>query len=161
MISVIFVCLGNICRSPTAELVFKKLVAEEGLSLSFRVDSFGTSDCEEGNPIYPPSARTLVARGVEGGHIAKQLSLRDVINSDYILVMDSENLMDVLRLTGGKFGEKIYKLGSFTAHAQDIADPWYTRNFELAFDQIEEGCRAFLEYIKREKGAALDYDAKH
>ena len=103
MINVAFVCLGNICRSPMAELIFTQMVKERGLSLSFRISSYGTSDCEEGNPVYPPAKKTLTAHGIEGGHIAKQISLKEVINNDYILVMDSSNLWDMLRLTGGKF----------------------------------------------------------
>lgn len=161
MIAVTFVCLGNICRSPMAELVFKKMVEEEGLALSFHITSFGTSDYEEGNPIYYPARKTLEKHGVSGTHTAKQLSLRDVVNNDYILVMDSSNLMDVLRLTGGKFGEKIFKLCSFTANPRDVADPWYTRDFERAFADISDGCRAFLEYIRREKAEALAYDKRH
>lgn len=161
MISVCFVCLGNICRSPTAELLFEKMLADRGLSLSFRVSSRGTSDCEEGNPIYPPAARTLAAHGIAGEHRAKQLSLSDVINCDYILVMDSSNLFDVLRLTGGRFGEKIFKLLSFASSANDVSDPWYTRDFERAYSDIERGCAAFLEYILKEKKEALGYDARH
>ena len=161
MISVAFVCLGNICRSPMAELVFKKLVKEQGLELSFNIDSFGTSDEEEGNPIYLPAQKTLKSHGVEGTHISKQLTLRDIVNFDYILVMDSSNLFDVLRLTGGKFGDKIFKLCSFTDSPRDVADPWYTRDFERAFSDILDGCQAFLEYIKREKREALDYDRRH
>lgn len=161
MISVAFVCLGNICRSPTAELVFKRMVEERGLKLSFDIASYGTSDEEEGNPIYPPSKKTLEAHGIFEEHIARPLTLRDVINSDYILVMDSQNLLDVLRLTGGKFGEKIFKLCSFTDSPRDVADPWYTRNFERAFSDITEGCKGFLDYILKEKSAALDYDVRH
>ena len=161
MISVTFVCLGNICRSPSAEIVFKKMVEEEGLSLSFDISSYGTSDCEEGNPVYPPAKKVLERHGYPSKHIARQLTLRDVINSDYILVMDSENLMDVLRLTSGKFGEKIFKLLSFTDTPRDLDDPWYTRDFERALSEIEEGCRAFLDYIKREKAEALSYDKRH
>lgn len=161
MISVTFVCLGNICRSPTAELVFKRMVEERGLSLSFDITSYGTSDEEEGNPVYPPSKKTLEAHGIYGGHTAKQLTLRDVVNNDYILVMDSQNLLDVLRLTGGKYGEKIFKLCSFTKNPRDIADPWYTRDFERAFAEITEGCRAFLEYVIKNNRGALEYDARH
>lgn len=161
MISVAFVCLGNICRSPMAELVFKKMVEDEGLALSFYVDSFGTSDEEEGNPIYYPAQKTLKAHGIGGTHRAKQLRLRDVVNNDFILVMDSNNLMDVLRLTGGKYGEKIFKLCSFTDNPRDVADPWYTRDFERAFSDIADGCRSFLKYVKREKANALDYDKRH
>ncbi len=147
MVSVTFVCLGNICRSPMAELIFKKLVEEKGLSSNFCITSFGTSDCEEGNPIYPPAARILKERGVKGEHRAKQLSLKDVLNNDYVLVMDSQNLLDILRLTGGNFGDRIFKLCSFTQNPRDIADPWYTRDFEKAYSDIYDGCKSFLEYL--------------
>ena len=161
MISVCFVCLGNICRSPMAELVFSKMVEEEGLSHSFEIFSRGTSDCEEGNPIYPPARATLEKHGVSGAHRAAQLTLRDVINVDYLIVMDSSNLMDVLALTAGRFGEKIYKLMSFANAPRDVADPWYTRDFERAYADICEGCRAFLDYLKEEKKEALAYDGRH
>ncbi len=147
MINVIFVCLGNICRSPMAELIFKKTVEERGISGSFIISSFGTSDCEEGNGVYPPAKRMLESHNVKGGHVAKQLSLKDVINADYILVMDSGNLFDVLRLTGGKFSEKIFKLCSFTSAPRDVADPWYTSDFERAYEDISDGCNAFLNYL--------------
>lgn len=161
MINVTFVCLGNICRSPMAELIFKRIVEDRGLSSSFRISSFGTSDCEEGNPIYPPAKKTLIMHGIAGGHVAKQLSFRDVINNDYVLVMDSENLFDVLRLTAGEYGDKIFKLCSFTDNPRDVADPWYTRNFERAFSDIEDGCKCFLEYLLRERPQLFEYDKRH
>ncbi len=161
MISVTFVCLGNICRSPMAQLIFEKLVAEHGLKNSFAISSFGTSDCEEGNRIYPAAKRILYENGVEGEHIARQISLKDVINNDYILVMDSENLMDILRLTGGEFGEKIFKLCSFTANPRDVADPWYTRNFQKAYSDILDGCKSFLDYLLLHKQQAFEYDSRH
>lgn len=161
MINVAFVCLGNICRSPMAELIFKNMVEERGLALSFRITSFGTSEYEEGNGIYPAAKKTLTNHGIPGNHVSKQLSLKDVINNDYILVMDGGNLFDVLRLTGGKFGEKIAKLCSFTSNPRDVADPWYTRDFEKAFSDIEDGCAGFLDYLLKEKAAAFEYDKKH
>jgi len=147
MINIAFVCLGNICRSPMAELIFKKMISEKNLQNSFRVSSFATSDEEEGNGIYPPAQRCLREHGIEGAHIAKQLSKKDVLNNDFVLVMDSQNLYDVLRLTGGEHGEKIYKLMSFTGSPRDVADPWFTRNFEKTYQDIVEGCEAFLNYI--------------
>lgn len=144
-----------------AELILKDMVEKEGLALSFNITSFGTSDYEEGNPIYPPAQKKLAEHGICGKHTARQLSLRDVINNDYILVMDSQNLLDVLHLTGGKFGEKVFKLCSFTSAPRDIADPWYTRDFERAYIDIADGCRAFLGYVKRERAEALGYDRRH
>ena len=161
MINVAFVCLGNICRSPMAELIFKKMLNEKNLQNSFRVSSFATSDEEEGNNIYPPAQRCLKEHGIEGSHIAKQLCKKDVINNDYILVMDSNNLYDVLRLTGGEYGQKIYKLMSFTGSSRDVADPWFTRNFEKTYQDVVAGCEAFLNYILCEKAEHIDYDNRH
>ncbi|MCD7729113.1 MAG: low molecular weight phosphotyrosine protein phosphatase [Clostridia bacterium] len=161
MVSVIFVCLGNICRSPMGEMILKKMVEEKGLAHSFCITSAGTSDCEEGNPVYPPAVRALKAHGLPYTHTARQLTKKDVINNDYILVMDSENLFDVLRLTSGEFGEKIFKLCSFTPSPRDVADPWITGDFETAFNDITEGCGYFLEYLLREKAEMFGYDKRH
>lgn len=161
MITVTFVCLGNICRSPMAELILKHLVKERGIGGSFDIKSFGTSDEEEGNPIYPPARRVLAAHGIEGGHVARQLSLKDVINSDFVLVMNTSNLLDVLRLTGGEFGDKIFKLLSFSPSPRDVADPWYTGDFEKAFVDIYEGVNYFLDYVLKEKSEAINYDKRH
>ena len=161
MISVIFVCLGNICRSPMAELIFKKMTDEPGLKLSFDITSRGTSDEEEGNPLYYPAARVLREHGIQGTHYATQLTKKDVINADYVLVMDSSNLFDVLRLTGGQCSDKMYKLCSFTSRPRDVADPWYTRNFEKAYEDILEGCEGFLDYLIKKHSDMLGYDARH
>lgn len=161
MINVAFVCLGNICRSPMGELIFKDMVRERGMESSFNISSFGTSDCEEGNPVYPPAKRALIRHGIAGNHTARQLSLKDVINNDYILVMDSQNLADVLALTGGKFSDKILKLCSFTSRPRDIADPWYTLDFERAFSDIEDGCASFLDYLSVNRAEMFDYDKRH
>ena len=161
MISVIFVCLGNICRSPMAEFVFKKMTKERGLSLSFDITSRGTSDEEEGNGIYPPAARTLRTHGIEGRHVSRQLTKKEVLNADYVLVMDSGNLFDVLRLTGGQCSEKVFKLCSFTSHPRDVADPWYTRDFEKAYSDIRDGCERFLNYVLSAHSDMLGYDSRH
>lgn len=147
MKSVVFVCLGNICRSPMAELMFKKMLAERDLAGEFYISSRATSSCEEGNGIYPPARRTLAAHGIEGSHRSTPLEKSDVINADYILVMDSENLFDVLRITGGKYGEKIFKLLSFAGENRDVADPWYTRDFEKTYTDLQAGLTGFLKYL--------------
>lgn len=144
-----------------AELVFKKLVKERGLKLSFNISSFGTSDCEEGNPIYPPAKRTLERHGVEGAHIARQISKKDILNNDYILVMDNYNLFALLDIAKESADDKIFKLRAFTGDNRDIDDPWYTRDFERAFSEIEEGCIKFLEYLLKTRKEAFDYDKRH
>lgn len=151
MINVAFVCLGNICRSPMAELIFKNMVEERGLGGSFLISSFGTSDEEEGNPIYPPAKHTLIMHGIAGNHTARQLTLKDIKNNDYILVMDGRNLLNIMHLTGGAYSEKVFKLCSFTPNPRDVADPWYTRDFERAFCDIEDGCKHFLDYVLKQK----------
>ena len=150
MINVTFVCLGNICRSPMAELIFKDMVEKRGLSRSFHISSCATSDEEAGNPIYPPAIRELARHGIYGTHRARRITKEDLLENDYILVMDSNNLSNVLRLAEGH-GEKIFKLCSFTGNPRDVSDPWYTRDFERAFCDIWDGCNAFLEYLLREK----------
>lgn len=144
-----------------AELIFKDMVKEEGVESSFCITSFGTSDEEEGNPIYPPAKRTLISHGIAGSHTAKQLSLKDVKNNDYVLVMDGRNLLDVMHLTGGEYSEKVFRLCSFTDNDRDVADPWYTRDFERAFADIRDGCKAFLEFVLKEKSELIKYNNRH
>lgn len=158
MFRVIFVCLGNICRSPVAEAVFKKMVEDGGLSSSFSIDSFGTSDCEEGNPVYPPAARTLKERGYGFSHRAKKISLSDVKNADYVLCMDGSNYDDLLSLAGEGYRDKIFLLGHFLPGKIIIDDPWYTRDFERTYQEIYASCAAFLSYMKSTHSDALAYD---
>lgn len=150
MIKVFFVCLGNICRSPMAELYFKKLTAERGYSDEFYIDSFGTCDGERGNPVYPPAKAELSRRGVSGSHIAKPLTASDAESADYILVSDGGNIARVLSITGGRFKDKIHRICDFTYDPRDVADPWYTRDFSKAFDDIKDGCDAFLDKLERD-----------
>ncbi len=161
MINVAFVCLGNICRSPMAELIFKNMIKERGLSSSFCVTSFGTSDCEQGNPIYLPAKKTLIMHGIAGNHTAKQISLSDIKNNDFILCMDSGNYRDLVRLAGESNSAKVFKLCSFTSCPRDVADPWYTRDFERAFSDITDGCAAFLEFVLSDRADMINYDKRH
>lgn len=151
MINVTFVCLGNICRSPMAELILKDIVEKRGLSRSFHITSCATSNEEVGNPVYPPAARELARHGIYGTHRARRITKDDISENDYILVMDSNNLANVLRLAEGANAKKVFKLCSFTQNPRDVSDPWYTRDFEKAFEDISDGCNAFLEYLLREK----------
>lgn len=159
--TVTFVCLGNICRSPMAEAVFSRMVEERGLALSFKINSFGTSDCEEDNPVYPPAQKALKERGYNFTHRAKKILLSDVKNADYILVMDSMNLSDLIRMTGGHYSEKIFLLGHFLPEKIDIDDPWYTRDFERTYNEIYLSCTAFLNYLLKEHAQAFGYDERH
>ncbi len=147
MINVIFVCLGNICRSPMAELVFADICRKKGVSDRIRIDSFGTSDEEEGNGIYPPVVSELKKHGISGSHRAKPLSFDDVKNSDYVLAMEESNRRNVLRITGGRFADKVHLLLDYTDAPRDIVDPWYTRDFAAAYADISLGCARFFEYL--------------
>ena len=151
MLSVAFVCLGNICRSPMAELIFKHLVKEAGVEDKFRIDSFGTSDEEEGNPIYPPAVKTLNAHGIYGTHTAKKMTCSDVESFDYVLVMEEKNRQRLILTTNGRYYDKMKRLCDYTDRPRDVIDPWYSRDFEKAFADIYDGCSAFLKYILDKK----------
>ena len=138
MIKVTFVCLGNICRSPMAELIFKHILNKQGLSNKFDVTSCATSSYEIGEPIYHLAKQTLTKHNIKGSHIAKRISKQE-IESDFILVMDSSNYRDVMKLNGVD-KNKVFKLCDFTDNPRDVADPWYTRDFETAYNDIVDGC---------------------
>lgn len=151
MIKVIFICLGNICRSPMAEAVFQRMVKERGMESRFSVISRATSGCEAGNPVYPPARRELERHGLNIEHRATVLTRAELADCDYALVMDGSNLTDVRALAGRESSGKVRLLCSFTSRPRDVADPWYTRDFAKAFADIEDGCRGFLDYILREQ----------
>ncbi len=143
MIKILFVCHGNICRSPMAEFVFKKMVEENGLSSVFEIDSAATSTEELGNPIYPPARKTLALHGITNAeHRARQVTKSDYRYFDYILVMDNWNMRNILQITGGDPDEKISLL-----YGAEIEDPWYTGGFDRVYNQIEKGCRNLLDRI--------------
>ena len=148
MIRILFVCHGNICRSPMAEFLMKALVAEKGLSARFEIASAATSDEELGNPVYPPVAALLRERGIScKDKTARQLRRADYESYDYIIGMDGANRRNMLRLFGGDPKGKVSLLLDFTDHPRDVADPWYTRDFRAAERDIETGCRALLNTL--------------
>lgn len=150
MRSIVFVCHGNICRSPMAEFVFKKMLSERGIE-GVRVESRATSDEEiwngVGNPIYPPAAKTLRAHGVpfDGDKRAQLLTARDCYEFDLVVVMDDNNRRNLI-WTYPEMVAKVTKLLDF-AGGGDVADPWYTGDFETAYRDIERGCKAILDSI--------------
>lgn len=149
MISVLFVCHGNICRSPMAEFVFKKLVAEHGLENSFYIASAAVSREEIGNPVYPPARKKLIEHGMDpSGKKAVQITKEDYKKYDYIIAMDKSNLNGIMRLMGTDGENKIHLLMEYTNNIRDIADPWYTGNFNITYNDIFEGLTDFFEYIK-------------
>ena len=152
MIKVLFTCHGNICRSTMAEFVFKKMTADLGLADEFCIQSAATS-CEEiGNPIHSGTQKVLRRHGVPfDGHRAVQITQADYVKFDYILTLDKQNITNALRIFGGDPSGKVRCLLSYTEAERDIADPWYSGNFDITYDDIVNGCRGFLAYL-RENG---------
>lgn len=151
MIKVLFVCHGNICRSPMAEFVLKDMVEKMGLKESFLIASSATSTEEIGNPVHHGTRNKLKEYGISTkGKYAVQLNKKDYEKYDYFLGMDDRNISNMKRILGQDLGKKIYKLLDFTGNSRDIADPWYTGNFDKTYEDVYEGCKAFLKYVIKE-----------
>ena len=145
MTRILFVCLGNICRSPMAEFIFKDLAAKAGRGAEFEAASAGTSSEELGNPVYPPARRMLARHGIDcTGKTARQLTRADYDRYDLLIGMESRHLAAMRRICGGDPAGKMHRLLDYTARPADIADPWYTGDFDAAWNDIESGCRALL-----------------
>ena len=156
MIKILFVCHGNICRSPMAEFIMKDMVEKAGLSDRFHIASAATSTEEiwngVGNPVYPPAKAKLAEHGIGcAGKRAVQLQRSDYERYDYLIGMDSANIRNMHRMLGGDPEGKIFKLLSFAGSERDISDPWYTGDFESTYRDVITGCRALLEMLQREK----------
>ena len=148
-VRIMFVCHGNICRSPMAEFVMKDLVARAGQTDRFEIASSATSREELGNPIYPPAQRELRRRGVpfDVRKRATQLTVDAYDRYDYFVVMDDYNKSNLMRIFGADPDGKVKKLLDY-ANGGDVADPWYTDRFDVAFDDILRGCEAFLAFLQ-------------
>ena len=153
MLKIMFICHGNICRSPIAEAIMKELVVKEHLEDCFEIVSRATSREELGNNIYPPARRELEAHGVAYDKFrqATQMTKGDYENYDYLIGMDDWNIKNIFRIIGGYPQKKVYKLLDFTENPEDIEDPWYTGNFHKVWNQIEYGCKCLLKYLKKEE----------
>ena len=150
MKKILFVCHGNICRSPMAEFVMKKLVADAGLSDQFQIDSAATSTEEIGNPVYPPARRKLAEHGIScAGKTARQLTQRDYQYYDHLIAMDQNNIRNMMRMLGGDPDHKIDLLLSFTDKPHEVADPWYSGNFDATWRDCLAGCTALLQELTR------------
>ena len=148
---ILFVCHGNICRSPMAEFVMKDLVKREGLEDSFMIESAATSTEEIGNSVYPPARRKLAEHGIGcAGKTAVQLKKSDYDKYDYFIGMDTANIRNMNRIFGGDKDGKIYKLLTFAGRGDDVSDPWYSRDFGKAYADIEEGCRGLFAKLTEE-----------
>lgn len=149
MIKVLFICHGNICRSPMGEFILKKMVKEKGLADEFQIASAATSTEEIGNPVYPPAKRKLKEHGIDcSGKYAVQLKRSDYDRYDYFLCMDNQNIQNTLRIFGSDPEGKVSLLLSYCGERREVADPWYTDDFDTAYDDIWRGCRAFLEKLE-------------
>lgn len=152
MIKIMFVCHGNICRSPMAEFVFKDMVKKRGLNDLFYISSSATSTEEIGNPVHHGTKKKLREYGIStDGKYAVQLRRNDYDNYDFLIGMDSRNITNMHRIIGHDDDKKIYRLLDIAGKARDIADPWYSGNFNLTYEDIYEGCEALLNFIFEQK----------
>lgn len=148
-----FVCHGNICRSPMAEFIFKDMVETAGMADLFEIASSATSTEEiwngVGNPVYPPAKQELDKHGIScRGKRAVQLKKEDYLHYDFLIGMEAVNIKNMLRILGGDPSKKVHTLLEFAGKDRGIADPWYTGNFEKTYDDIVEGCKGFMDWLK-------------
>ena len=148
MIKILFVCHGNICRSPMAEFVMKDLVKQAGLEAQFQIASAATSTEEIGNPVYPPARRKLAEHGISCvGKTARQMTKQDYLEYHLLVGMDHANLRNMTRICGGDPEDKLRLLLDYPDHPGEVADPWYTGNFEQTWRDVSAGCRGLLESL--------------
>ena len=149
MIKIMFVCLGNICRSPMAEFILKDMVKKQGLEKEFYIKSSATSREEIGNNIHYGTRDKLIQKGIPfEKRKAVRLTPDDYKKYDYIIGMENSNILNIKRIVGEDKENKIYRLLDFSSSPRDIADPWYTGNFEITFNDIIEGCTSFLKCLE-------------
>ena len=153
MTKILFVCHGNICRSPMAEYVMKDLVRKAGLEAELWIESAACTREELGNPVYPPAKRKLAEHGIDcTGKSARLLTRKDYARFDLLIGMDEENIWDMRRICGGDPKKKIHLLMEYAAKpGTEVADPWYTRDFEATWRDVEKGCLGLLNLLTDEK----------
>ena len=151
MIKILFVCHGNICRSPMAEFVMKDLVNKKGIASEFYIASAATSTEELGNPVHYGTRNKLAQVGISTkGKYAVQMKRSDYQEYDYIIGMDNWNYRNMLRIVGKDKEQKISLLLDYTDHPRDVADPWYTGDFETTYQDVLAGCQGFLAYLQQQ-----------
>ena len=151
MTKILFVCHGNICRSPMAEFVMRDMAERAGLAREIGVASAATTGEELGNPVYPPARRKLAEHGLDcAGKKARRMTREDYERYDLLIGMDEENLYDMRRICGGDPADKIRLLMDYTRRPGSVADPWYTRDFDATWRDVEEGCRGLLARLRAE-----------
>lgn len=142
---ILFVCHGNICRSPMAEFVMKDLVRKMGIEKQFEIASAATSREEIGNAVYPPARRKLAEHGIScDGKTSRQITMDDYRHYDYIIAMDQNNLRNLRKMLGEDVDDKISLLMDYTSRPADVADPWYTGDFDATWNDVVEGCKGFI-----------------
>ena len=152
MIKVLFICHGNICRSPMAEFVMKDMVEKAGVAWNFEIASAATSTEELGNPVYPPAQRELARHGIScAGKTARQLSRADYDAYDLLVGMDTANIRNMHRICGGDREGKISLLLNWAGEDRSVADPWYTGDFKATWQDVNAGCAAILKQLRHEK----------
>ena len=148
MIKILFICHGNICRSPMAEFLFRDMVQKRGLGNSFFIASAATSREDIGNPVHRGTVRQLKEYGIStAGKYAALLRKKDYDDYNYIIGMENENIRNINRIIGEDKECKVHRLLDFSDNPRNIEDPWYTGNFDCTYVAILEGCEAFLQYI--------------
>ena len=150
MIKVLFVCLGNICRSPMAEFIFKDMINKKGLSKQFIIKSAATSYEEIGNDIHYGAKDKLIQKHIPfTKRKATRITPEDYKKYDFIIGMEESNISNIRRIVGEDKDNKMYRLLDFSDNPRDIADPWYTGNFEVTYNDIVEGCNGFIKYLEK------------
>ena len=150
MTKILFVCHGNICRSPMAEFVMKDMVKKAGRESVFEIASAATSTEEIGNTVYPPARRKLREHGIDcAGKTARQLRRSDYEAYDLLIGMDSANLRNMQRICGGDPDGKLHLMLDFTDRPGDVADPWYTGDFDATWRDVNDGCAGLLRYLEK------------
>ena len=149
MKKILFVCHGNICRSPMAEFIMKDIVKKAGMDDQFHIESAATSTEEIGNSVYPPARRKLAEHGIScEGKTARQMTRSDYDRFDLLVGMDEWNIRNMKRIAGGDPDNKIFKMLDFTIRHGDVADPWYTGNFDATWRDCLEGCEMIFQQYK-------------
>ena len=153
MTRILFICHGNICRSPMAQCIMQQIVDEDGCSDRYLIDSKATSTEEIGNGIYPPAKKKLAEKKVPLiSHRASQIKKSDYDDFDLLIGMDEENIRNMKRVFGADTEGKIYKIREFTGTTDDVADPWYTGNFDITYEQIHAACKKLFGHLESPNG---------